>query len=429
LKAKSAFSKFIVILHVENIIRMNTHKENRDLIAITGCGSISPLGFERAGIYSNYLNSRMFLENRVFNNNVYPVGTLSAEAEMQLNFIILDNPKCRNIDKTVLMAMVAAKQAFFEARWNAAPGIITGVNFGSSRGSTALFEKLHEDFINDIDKKTSVYTSPLTTLGYVSNQVASSLNLTGPVINTSVTCSTGIQAICNAIAWIRSGMANRFIVGGTEAPLTKFTIAQVEALGIYTKLLEDKYPCSPLFSERKGINTFALGEGAAAFAIEKMNVTDFAERPPMAIIESVGFSFEKPPTLTGISEDGSLIAASMKMAIEHMLTDFNIDLILMHSPGTVKGDEAELNAIKEVFKGNMPNLFSNKWKIGHTYSASPVLNLELALLCLMNNFSPVFPYKTEITNRPRNIRKVMINATGFGGNATSVIVSLPDLLV
>ncbi|MGD0711834.1 MAG: hypothetical protein ABR968_11730, partial [Bacteroidales bacterium] len=135
-----------------------------------------------------------------------------------------------------------------------------------------------------------------------------------------------------------------------------------------------------------------------------------------------------PPTLTGISEDGSLIAASMKMAIENMLTDNNIDLVLLHSPGTVKGDEAEMNAINEVFKGNMPNLFSNKWKVGHSYSASPALNLELALLCLQNNFYPVFPYKTEISNRARNIHKVMINATGFGGNATSIIISLPDLL-
>jgi 3-oxoacyl-[acyl-carrier-protein] synthase II len=408
---------------------MNSSQNSRGLIAITGYGSISPLGFDRTEIYSNYLNNETFIVNKPFNNNQYPVGQLSSDSEEQLTDIIKDNPKCRNIDKTVLMAMVAARQAFFEARWKAAPGIITGVNFGSSRGSTALFENLHESFLNAKEKKTAVFTSPLTTLGYVSNQVSSYLNVTGPLINTSVTCSTGIQAICNAIAWIRAGMANRFIVGGTEAPLTKFTIAQVEALGIYTKLFNDKYPCAPLSSLSKGINTFALGEGAAAFAIEKLNVSDFADHRPLGIIESVGFSFEKPPSLTGISEDGSLLVASMKMAIEHMLTDNDIDLVLLHCPGTVKGDEAELNAVKEVFKGNMPNLFSNKWKIGHTYSASPALNLELALLCIQNNFSPLFPYKTDIINRARNIRKVMINATGFGGNATSIIVSLPDLLV
>ncbi|MGD0711679.1 MAG: beta-ketoacyl synthase N-terminal-like domain-containing protein, partial [Bacteroidales bacterium] len=267
---------------------MNTPQNSRGLIAITGCGSISPLGLDRASIYSSYLKNDMFLTNKHFNNNLYTVGALPQEAEKQLKNIILENPKYRDIDKTVLMAIIAAKQAFTEAGWKAAPGIITGVNFGSSRGSTATFEKLHEGFLKDEFRQTSVFTSPLTTLGYVSNQVASYLNLTGPVINTSVTCSTGIQAICNAIAWIRSGMANRFIVGGTEAPLTDFTIAQVEALGIYTKLFEDEYPCAPLSSERKGKNTFALGEGAAAFAIEKLNTVDFArlaarqaEHPPL----------------------------------------------------------------------------------------------------------------------------------------------------
>ncbi|MFA5781282.1 MAG: beta-ketoacyl synthase N-terminal-like domain-containing protein [Bacteroidales bacterium] len=399
-----------------------------DLIAITGCGSVSPLGFDRSAIYSKYLTDETFIVNRSFNNKVYPVAALPDEAEQQLISLTLKNSKCKKVDKTVLMAMQAASMAFEEAGWNATPGTITGINIGSSRGSAALFEQLHEEFLKSRGKKTSVFTSPLTTLGYISNHVASHLNVSGPAINTSVTCSTGIQAICNSIAWLKSGMANRFIAGGSEAPLTSFTLAQVEALGIYSNLDNSKYPCAPLSIAEKDKNTFVLGEGAAVFAIEKMNIVELKERRPLGIIESVGFSFERPSTLTGIGEDGSLIAASMKMALENMLTDSNVDLILLHCPGTVKGDEAELNAIKKVFKGEWPNIFSNKWKIGHTYSASSALNLELGLLCLQNNFFPVFPYKTLVNNSERNIRKIMINATGFGGNATSIIVSHPDII-
>lgn len=407
---------------------MASEIEKKELIAITGCGSISPLGYERASIYSNYLNDETYIVNKPFNNKVYPVGILPMHAEEQLMKLIIENPKCKKVDKTVLMAMKAAMFAFEEAGWKSSAGKITGVNIGSSRGSTALFEQLHEDFLKDREKRTDVFTSPLTTLGYISNQVASYLNVTGPLINTSITCSTGIQAICNAIAWIRAGMANRFIAGGSEAPLTQFTIAQVEALGIYSKLYNSKYPCAPLSEAEKGVNTFVLGEGASVVAIEKINITELNEKKPLGIIESVGFSFERPPTLTGISEDGSLIIASMRMALDHMLTDNSIDLVLLHSPGTVKGDEAELNAVKEVFKNDVPNLYTNKWKIGHTYSASPSLNLELGLICLQNNFSPIFPYKTATVNKKRNIRKIMINATGFGGNATSIIVSHPDII-
>jgi 3-oxoacyl-[acyl-carrier-protein] synthase II len=407
---------------------MPSQNGKNELLTITGAGSISPLGFDRQQIYSKYLNEDTCIVNKPFNNKLYPVAPLSKQADEQLINLIFENPKCKKADKTVLMAMKAARQAFDQAGWGASPGKITGINFGSSRGSTALYEQLHEEFLRDREKRTAVFTSPLTTLGYVSNQVAAYLNVSGPVINTSITCSTGIQAICNAIAWIRAGMATRFIVGGTEAPLTRFTIAQVDALGIYSRLLNDKYPCAPLSVEKKGMNTFVLGEGACALAIEKMNVTEIAERKPLAIIESVGFSFEKPPSLTGIGDEGSLIAASMKMAMEHMLTDNNIDLIMLHCPGTAKGDEAELNAVRSVFRNEMPNLFSNKWKIGHSYSASPALNVGLALTCIENNFSPAFPYTTEFKSRKRNIRKVMINATGFGGNATSIIISHPEII-
>ena len=410
---------------MENLNYMLNNKN--ELIAITGCGSISPLGTERSAIYSNYLNQDTFLVNKNFNLKTYPVGSLSNISEKKIDKYILENPKLKNIDRTALMAIAAASSAFIEAGWAKNPDKITGVNIGSSRGSTALFEKLHKEFIFDVEKKTSVFTSPLTTLGYISNHVASSLNIIGPVISTSVTCSTGIQAICNAIAWIKSGMASRFIAGGSEAPLTDFTIAQVDALCIYSKNIEGKYPCAPHSISEKRNNTFVLGEGAAAFAIEKINISELKNYKPLGIIESVGFSFERPPTLTGINEDGSLIAASMKMALNNMITTNEVDQIIMHSPGTYKGDEAEMNAINSIFKVERPNLFSNKWKIGHAYSASPALSLELGLICLQNNYSPSFPYKTSFNNHKKNIKKVMINATGFGGNAISIIVSHPDI--
>lgn len=407
---------------------MQSHNNLHDLIAITGCGSLSALGCDRPSIYAKYLSEETSLVNRNFNNHIYPVGVLPKQAEEKLISLIFKNQKYKKSDRVVLMAIEAAAHAFEEAGWKYSPGIITGVNIGSSRGSTTLFEQLHEDFLRDREKRTTVYTSPLTTLGYVSNLVSAHLCLNGPVISTSVTCSTGIQAICNAIAWIRSGMANRFLAGGAEAPLTRFTIAQVEALGIYSKLLEAKYPCAPLSLNCKNENTFALGEGAAVFALEKMNAAEVKDNKPLAVIESVGYSFEKPPTLTGIGEEGTLIASSMQMALDNMITDNPVDLILLHCPGTVKGDEAELNAVKHVFKSNPPNIYSNKWKIGHCYSASPALSLELAILCLQNNFSPVFPYPVAYTSHKRDIRKIMINATGFGGNATSIIVSHPGIM-
>ena len=218
-------------------------------------------------------------------------------------------------------------------------------------------------------------------------------------------------------------MADAFIAGGSEAPLTEFTLAQTEALGIYTKDILNQYPSRPFSAEVKPKNTFALGEGAAVFALEKMNSIQKRKIKPLVIIESIGFAFETPPSATGLNTEGTLLIKSMKDATERMISSEPIDMVLLHGTGTMKGDIAEMNAVKSFFNNNIPILYTNKWKIGHTYAASAALHLELAILSILNNSSFELPYSNILTNRKTNIRKVMINATGFGGNASSLIIS------
>jgi 3-oxoacyl-(acyl-carrier-protein) synthase len=88
----------------------------------------------------------------------------------------------------------------------------------------------------------------------------------------------------------------------------------------------------------------------------------------------------------------------------------------------LKGDTSEYKAIQQLFGDNLPMLSTNKWKIGHTFGASGMLSLELALLMMQNNTFVGIPYVIE-PNPRKNIRKVLINAVGFGGNAVSILVS------
>jgi len=67
-------------------------------------------------------------------------------------------------------------------------------------------------------------------------------------------------------------------------------------------------------------------------------------------------------------------------------------------------------------------LTTNKGKIGHTFGASGMLSLELALLMIQHNQFISVPFAEKQTPR-KNIRKVLINAVGFGGNAVSILVS------
>ena len=172
-----------------------------------------------------------------------------------------------------------------------------------------------------------------------------------------------------------------------------------------------------------------LGEGAAVFALEKATKAEAAQGKVAAVIESVGCAFEKISSPTGISEEANALQNSMHMALQNQQTDAAVDLVLMHAPGTVRGDSAELRAVSKVFGRDLPNLFSNKWKIGHTYAASAPLSMELAILAIQHQLKLDFPYPNLVRNRPRAIRKVMVNAAGFGGNATSIILSDPKLFL
>jgi 3-oxoacyl-[acyl-carrier-protein] synthase II len=97
-------------------------------------------------------------------------------------------------------------------------------------------------------------------------------------------------------------------------------------------------------------------------------------------------------------------------------------VIVMHAPGTIKGDLSEKNAIAKIFRNKIPLLTTNKWKIGHTFGASGMLSMELAILMMQHQKFIDVPYLNEV-KIPEKIIKVMVNAVGFGGNAVSVLLS------
>jgi 3-oxoacyl-(acyl-carrier-protein) synthase len=391
-------------------------------IIIKSYATISALGHNKTDILNNYKSLKSFISNKTFNNKIYPVGIIPEESEKQIKKLIASNPKLKKLDRTAILALFTAQNAIEEII-SEKEKLNIGVSIGSSRGATSTFENIFSEYLNNRNAILPIITSPVTTLGNISSTVAAHLNISGPFISHSSTCSTGLQSLANAIAWLKAEMADIFIAGASEAPLTPFTLAQVEALGIYSNIQNTPYPCQPLSIETQ--NTFVLGEGAASFVLQNINLSQNKSTNFLAKIESIGYAYEKPPSLTGISINESPLIKSMSMAIEKANNKKPIDLIILHAPGTLQGDKSELNAIKTVFGNNIPMLFSNKWITGHTYATSGLLNLELAILCINNNFLPSFPYKTIIETkiRTKKINRILINATGFGGNAISLIVS------
>lgn len=381
------------------------------IISITALSSISPLGNDPKTIWENYQRPTTCFSEQFLDHQKTWVAALDAASQQEVLALQQTDIKYKSLDKSVLYAMVAARKAMAQAGWE--KGGSFGINIGSSRGATDLFEKHFQEYLTT--GKAQTLASPTTTLGNISSWVAHDLQSTGPEISHSITCSTALHALLNGVAWLRAGMANQFLVGGSEAPLTDFTIGQMRALKIYTQNKEE-YPNRALDLDKKQ-NTMVLGEGAAVCCLELGK-----KENALAFIEGIGYATEILEHNISISAEAICFQKSMAMALQNTPLS-EVDAIVMHAPGTIKGDLTEHRAIEKVFGSKLPLLTTNKWKIGHTFGASGILSVEMAILMLQHKQFIPTPFFNQNSDS-RTIRKVLVNAVGFGGNAVSVLLSL-----
>lgn len=381
-------------------------------ILITAKSTIASVGHEKEQIWSNYISSKSSLTTCCFNNQDTPTGKLLADGEKQIKNLRKDNISYRRLDKSVLLALWASRNVVKVAGWNDMSGV--AVNIGSSRGATQLFEKYHKHFVETPEKRMTPLVSPTTTLGNISSWVAYDLGVKGATLSHSITCSTALHGVLNACAWLKGGMAKRFLVGGSEAPLTDFTVAQMRSLGIYSKK-NDTWPCAPL-EKGKSENTMVLGEGASVFALEN----DSGQKA-LGRIVGLGYATEIIEHNASLSVNADCMQKSMRMALEDAEID-TVDVVVMHAPGTCQGDESELRAVESVLKDKEVHLVSTKHHTGHTLGASGGLSVDLALEMIERGEVVNIPYQTSVKQRSVAPQTVMVNAVGFGGNAVSIII-------
>jgi 3-oxoacyl-(acyl-carrier-protein) synthase len=368
--------------------------------------SVSALGSNKSEVWQSYKNANSGFKTENFNDTKVKVSALSDKDNKVIENIRAEGKLYKSLDKSALMAIFVGRKLFENLTATQSP---VGINIGSSRGATQTFEKAHLSYLEH--KNVPLMTSPTTTLGNIATSVAQDLGLKGPAVSHSITCSSALHALLNASAFLQSELLSEFIIGGSEAPLTGFTIAQMQALKLYSKQL-NHLPCHSL-DFKKNDNTLVLGEAAC--------LAKLSTKPKENTIKvsGVGYATESISHSVALSSEADCLQESMQMALDLAQVQ-SVDVVVMHAPGTVKGDKSELKAIQKTF-AILPALTTNKWQIGHTFGASGAMSLEMAVLMLENNTLIQNPfYKNDKV--PQQINSVMINAVGFGGNAVSVVL-------
>jgi 3-oxoacyl-[acyl-carrier-protein] synthase II len=359
-----------------------------------------------------------------------PVFALGEGAESHVREVASDQSYHR-LDRTSHMAISAARGTFARLGSNdASTGAVGCISIGSSRGPTMALEQSLHRF--GCEGRVSSLTSPTTTAGnisswvaqeYLSSQDAGAQGQQIAALTTSMTCSSALHSLLVAKSFISSGMARAALFGGSEACLTPYTVAQLEALRIYGGA-DEAWPSRPFDSEARE-NAVILGEGAGTALLILTNNDSELRVGDLELI-GIGWALESIPSPTGISEDGVAFERAMRMAcMAAGPHGVKIGAVVAHAPGTLGGDGAEQRAIERVFGEAL--IVSTKHLTGHSYGASGMLSLGLAEALLGGLAWPGFPYSNRrgasSCLEPGSV--VVVNSAGFGGNAVSVIIGRP----
>ena len=396
-------------------------------VFVTGAGIISALGLgvERTlEILKNGVTGIGRVVHLETEHDEFPVGEVALSNAEMSRILNVDYPI--NELRTVLMGIIAAKEAVESAGLSVEALKTAAFISGTTVGGMDKTEK-HFKNVFEANSETEEYNElKYNDCGYSTDLIADAIGKFSLVTTTSTACSSAANAIIFGANLIKAGVIDVAIVGGSEA-LTKFHLN-----GFNTLMILDKENCRPFDKNRTGIN---LGEGAAYIVLESEKSAISRGARILGVLSGYANTCDAYHQ-TASSENGEGAYLSMFKALKMAeLKPEEIDYINAHGTGTPNNDETELAAMLRIWGNDLPNFSSTKSFTGHTTSASGSIETVICLLALNNGFMPknlgwhnpiIEAAVPVIDNKKKEIRNIINNSFGFGGNDSTLIFSKYD---
>jgi len=342
----------------------------------------------------------------------------------------------RKVDKFIIYAMCAAKQALDHAGWKPTTpdeqnttGVMIGAGIGGVEGIADTAVTLRERG----PRRVSPFFIPGRIINLASGYVSIEHGLKGPNSAVVTACSTGSHAIGDAGRMIALGDADVMVAGGTESPVNRISLVGFAAARALSTGFNDRptQASRPYDRDRDG---FVMGEGAGVVILEEYEHAK--ARGAKMYAELIGYGMSGDAFhITAPTSDGDGAFRSMAAAIKRAgIQPGEIDYINAHGTSTPLGDEIELGAVQRVV-GNAAgriSMSSTKSSIGHLLGASGAVEAIFSILAVRDGVAPPTlnldnpSVETPIdlvphVARKRDIGVVLSNSFGFGGTNASLI--------
>lgn len=396
-------------------------------VYITGIGMISAIGQNISQNLESLLHGKHGIgpitHTETLHKAVFPVGEVKlSNAELHALAGIPENPK-KPITRTALLGMVAAKEALKNSGVQPASlriGFVSATSVGGMDRSEDFIDAFFQD-----NTKGRLRDVVAHDCGDSTEVIAEAIGATRLISTISTACSSSVNSLMYAAKLIKSGMLDCVVAGGTDS-ITRFTIN-----GFNTLMILDKQHCRPFDDSRTGLN---LGEGAGYLVLESERSVKARNAKPLAILSgyaNANDAFHQ----TASSPDGHGATLAMKNALAMSgLKPEEISYINVHGTGTQNNDLSEGTAMRNIFGEKLPPFSSTKPFTGHTLGAAGGIEAVLSVLSIQHGLIyPNLNFATPMNElgvipctqlvQGADIRHVLSNSFGFGGNNSTAIFS------
>ncbi|MDJ0703393.1 MAG: beta-ketoacyl-ACP synthase II [Leptolyngbyaceae cyanobacterium MO_188.B28] len=411
--------------------------DSRARIVVTGMGTVNPLGLSVDAFWKAMMEG----ESGAAPITHFDVSGFKTRFACELkgfdplNYI--ERKQAARLDSFCHYALAAAQQAVEDAQLNPANQSQAardrmGVVFGSGIGGLQVLETQSKVLAEKGANSLSPFMIPMMIGNMAAGMIAIRYGLKGPNHGVVSACTTGNDAIRDAVMLLRQGYADVMVCGGSESPITPLGVGGFAAMRALSTRNHDPQTASrPFDANRDG---FVVGEGAGALILETLSHAQ--SRGAKIYAEVLGF---------GASADAYHYAApdpsgaGVILAMQRALQDADIapqavDYINMHATSTPLGDVAESNAIKQVFGDHAYalKLSATKSMTGHLLGAAGAIEAIATLLAIQYNLIPPTINGESLDPecdldysmgqpQTQEVTVAMSNAFGFGGHNTTVV--------
>ncbi|MEO0025443.1 MAG: beta-ketoacyl-ACP synthase II [candidate division WOR-3 bacterium] len=398
-------------------------------VVVTGLGAVTPLGNDVKTYWENLLAGVSGIKRiSAFDPSDLAVQ-IAGEVKNFNPLERLDAKLVKRADRFTQFALWAVVEALKDAGidLNQEDCNRVGVIVGSGMGGIATWEQQHEIFITRGPRPVSPLLIPMMIPDMASGQISIVYGLRGPNYCSVSACASGAHATGVALRHIQNGDADVMITGGSEAPITKFTVAAFANMGALSKRNDQPEKASRPFDRQR--DGFVIAEGCGIYILEELEHA--LKRGAKIYCELSGYGASADGYhITAPDPDALGAALAMRRALEDAgLKPEDIDYINAHGTSTPLNDAAEVKAITMVFGEHSRQLAVNSTKsmIGHGLGAAGAMEFVATVLSVSegklhrtaNLEEPDEGVELDFVregSRERRVRAALSNSFGFGGH-------------